>query len=127
MRQTTRIFARRILAPMPEIDFDWYLRDWLSATRTSQAELCRRTGWDKRKTSFLVNGQQDYRRQEINEAAAALNVETWELLLHPEDAMAMRQLRDTAISLARDKHESWKGFEGQDNGRDEPGGRRKRA
>ncbi|MFO6447840.1 hypothetical protein ACLBKU_11900 [Erythrobacter sp. NE805] len=81
---------------------DWFLAQWLAATKTTQAALGRRTGWDKRKTSFLVNGQQDYRRQDVNEAAAALSISPWELLLHPADAMAIRQVR-AAIRLAADQ------------------------
>jgi hypothetical protein len=81
---------------------DWFLAQWLAATKTTQAALGRRTGWDKRKTSFLVNGQQDYRRQEVNEAAAALNLHPWELLLHPADAMEIRQVR-SSIQLAADR------------------------
>ena len=79
---------------------DWFLRQWLATLHTSQAELERRTGWDKRKASHLVNGHQPYKRNLVNEAASALNVEPFELLLHPEDAYALRRLRETALRIA---------------------------
>jgi hypothetical protein len=92
---------------------DWFLAQWLAATRTTQAALGRRTGWDKRKTSFLVKGQQHYRREDINEAAAALNIHPWELLLHPADAMEIRQVR-TSIQLAADRRLEYKGATTED-------------
>lgn len=79
---------------------DWFLRQWLTTLRTSQADLERRTGWDKRKASHLVNGQQPYKRDTLNEAAAALNLEPFELLMHPEDAYALRRLRESALQIA---------------------------
>lgn len=85
---------------------DWYLRQWLASTGTTQAALARRTGWDRRKTSFLVNGHQEYRRQDVNDAALALNCEPFEILMHPSDAMAMRQVR-RAIALVADREESY--------------------
>lgn len=93
---------------------DWFLEAWLSATATTQAALCRRTGWDKRKASFLVNGRQEYRRTEINEAALALNVEPFELLMHPDDAMALRRMRRDALHIAAEKNTPWKHFEESD-------------
>lgn len=65
-----------------------------------QAQLCLATGWDKRKASELVNGKQRYNRDTVNEAAAALNIAPFELLLSPADAMALRRLRDTALAIA---------------------------
>jgi len=88
---------------------DWYLSRWLDATGLKQAGLERLTGWDKRKASFLVNGRQPYRRQEVNEAAAALNIEPFELLMHPEDAFALRRLRTDAIRIAAEKRTIWHG------------------
>lgn len=81
---------------------DWYLGQWLYTLSTSQAELERRTGWDKRKASHLVNGKQPYKRETVNEAADALNIEPFELLMHPDDAFALRRLRESAIQIAAD-------------------------
>ncbi|HKT85612.1 MAG TPA: helix-turn-helix transcriptional regulator [Novosphingobium sp.] len=83
---------------------DWYLRQWVETLHTSQAELERRTGWDKRKASHLMNGKQPYKRDTVNEAATALNIEPFELLMHPQDAFALRRLRENAIRIAAESH-----------------------
>jgi predicted XRE-type DNA-binding protein len=88
------------MAKKPE--FDWYLESWLRVARLNQARLSEITGWGKRKTSELVTGKQRYSRDTINEAASALSIRPFELLLHPADAMAIRRLRETAIAIAAD-------------------------
>lgn len=90
---------------------DWYLRQWLESTHTTQAALCRATGWDKRKASFLVNGRQPYSRGDVDEAALALNIEPFELLMHPEDAFALRRMRRDAIHIAAERRNPWRGFD----------------
>lgn len=87
---------------------DWYLGDWLATLRMKQVDLMRLTGWDKRKTSMLVSGRQPYQRDVINEAAFALNLQPFELLMHPQDAMALRRLRDSAIAIAADSRSSYR-------------------
>lgn len=79
---------------------DWHLRDWIIALDLSQAELDRRTDWGRRKTSDLMTGAQRYNRDTLNEAASALNIAPFEMLLHPSDAMAMRRMRDSALTIA---------------------------
>lgn len=88
---------------------DWFLRQWMATQRTSQAELERRTGWDKRKASHLVSGKQPYKRDTLNQAAAALNIAPFELLMHPEDAFALRRLRETALTIAAEPRTPFKG------------------
>lgn len=85
---------------MGDLSHDWYLRHWLETLHTSQADLERMTGWDKRKASFLVSGKQPYKRETVNQAATALNIEPFELLMHPDDAFALRRLRDSALRIA---------------------------
>ncbi len=82
---------------------DWYLADWLATLRIKQADLARLTDWDKRKTSFLVSGKQPYKREDVNEAAFALNIQPFELLMPPEQAMALRQLYATSLTIAAEK------------------------
>lgn len=90
---------------------DWFLRQWMESLHTSQAELERRTGWDKRKASHLVNCKQPYKRDTLNEAAMALHLEPFELLMHPDDAHALRRLRASALQIAAEKQSPWHGFE----------------
>ena len=81
---------------------DWYLPHWIAATGTAQADLVRRTDYPKSKMSMLVNGQRKYHRDDVNDLAQALNIEPFELLMHPDDAMRIRRLRETALSIAAD-------------------------
>lgn len=80
---------------------DWYLKEWLKATNTSQAELGRLTDYPKAKVSDLVTGKQRYNRDILNDVSKALNIAPHELLMHPEDAMALRQMRKAASEIVR--------------------------
>lgn len=82
---------------------DWFLAEWLTTLRMKQARLMEIADWDKRKTSELVNGKQRYNRDIINEAAAALNLQPYELLMHPDEAMAIRRMRESALRIAGDQ------------------------
>lgn len=78
---------------------NWYLREWMDLLGVNQAEMIRRTGWAKATASQLYNNVQDYSPKIVNEAAQALNVEPFELLLKPDRAMALRRLRDHALAI----------------------------
>lgn len=81
---------------------NWYLREWMDMLSVNQAEMCRRTGWSKATASQLYNNKQDYSPKIVREAAQALNVEGFELLMKPERAMALRRQREAALVLAHD-------------------------
>jgi transcriptional regulator with XRE-family HTH domain len=83
------------------IVLDWYLKEWLATTDTTQAELGRLTDYPKAKVSDLVTGKQRYNRDILNDVAKALNVFPYELLMHPEDAMAQRQMRAAARTIVK--------------------------
>lgn len=91
-------FYDRNMAAAPQ--YDWYLAEWLETLQVRQADLSRLTDWDKRKTSFLVSGKQPYKRDDVNEAAFALNLQPFELLMPPEQAMALRQLYASSVTIA---------------------------
>jgi transcriptional regulator with XRE-family HTH domain len=86
------------------IVLDWYLKEWLKATNTTQAELVRRTDYPKAKVSDLVTGKQRYNRDILNDIAEALNVYPYELLMHPEDAFAQRRIRKLAGQIVQIPH-----------------------
>jgi transcriptional regulator with XRE-family HTH domain len=73
-----------------------------------QADMCRLCGWSKATASQLYNNVQDYSPKSINEAASALDVEPFELLMKPERAMAFRRQLEAAIALAQDASETTK-------------------
>lgn len=65
----------------------------------NQAEMIRRTDWSKATASQLYNNVQDYSPKIVNEAARALNLMPFELLMRPDEAMALRRQREAAIVL----------------------------
>ena len=81
---------------------DWYLKEWLAATGKRQTDIVRDLDWNKAKISLMVRGKQAYTREEVNELAAYLNIKPHELLMHPEDAHALRRLRADMIRLAHE-------------------------
>jgi transcriptional regulator with XRE-family HTH domain len=94
---------------VPKGPINWYLSEWMAARglegRGAQTKMMALTGWSKATMSQLFNGTQDYSPKVVNEAAAALSVEPWELLMPPERAMAIRKLQSSAervVTLAHD-------------------------
>lgn len=82
------------------VDPDWYLREWAEHLGLRQAGLVNDLGWDKARASFVWNGKQPYRRDIVNEVSRWLGIEPYELLMHPEEALAIRDLRALAKSIA---------------------------
>ncbi|TKD50196.1 helix-turn-helix domain-containing protein [Sphingomonas baiyangensis] len=78
---------------------NWYLREWLGTLGVSQADLVGKTDLSKTTISLLVNARQDYDPTIVQTIADALNVRPYELLMQPEDAMALRRLRKDAIEV----------------------------
>ena len=83
---------------------DWYLKEWLAATNTSQADLVRLTDYPKAKVSDLVTGKQRYNRDILNDVANALNVYPFELLMHPSEAFARRRITKLAEEMVKVPH-----------------------
>lgn len=79
---------------------DWYLKEWLATLRKKQADIARDLDWNKARVSLMIRGEQQYNRDAVNELAAYLNIRPHELLMHPDDAMALRRLRENAIKIA---------------------------
>lgn len=79
---------------------DWYLKEWLRAVGKKQADMARDLEWNKAKVSLTASGKQPYDREDVNEASAYLNIAPYELLMHPDDAMALRRMRQDAARIA---------------------------
>jgi transcriptional regulator with XRE-family HTH domain len=94
----------------PKQNVAWHLAEWMAALRASQADMMERAGWSKATASLLYNCRQDLSSKLIFEAALALNIEPFELFMLPEQAMALRRLRDDAIRIAADKRNIWGHF-----------------
>jgi transcriptional regulator with XRE-family HTH domain len=82
---------------------NWFLREWMDALGVTQAEMIRRTDWSKATASQLYNNVQDYSPRLVNEAAKALNLETWELLMRPDRAFAIRKALAEELRLVAPK------------------------
>lgn len=96
---------------------DWFLPEWMDSLRVTQAELCRETGMSKSTVSEIVNGKTHYYRALVNELARALKVEPFELLMHPDEAFALRRMRQDALRIAAETRQAWHGFEPEDESR----------
>lgn len=79
---------------------DWYLKEWIETLNCSVTELRERTEWTHRIASQLVNRKLRWNRDHLSQAASALNLSAWELLMHPSDAMEVRQLRAQVLRAA---------------------------
>lgn len=98
----SRNMARR---GIPKGPVNWYLREWMDTLGVRQADMVERAGWSKATASQLYTGKQDYSPKVVNEAAQALNVAPFELLMRPEQAMAFRRIREDAIRVVADSQE----------------------
>ena len=83
-------------------DDDWHLQEWIAHLGKRQASLVNELGWDKAKANFLWHGKQPYKRDNVVEVARWLGIRPFELLMSPAEALALRQLRETAIAIAAD-------------------------
>jgi transcriptional regulator with XRE-family HTH domain len=68
----------------------------------TQAAMMKLTGWSKATMSQLYTGRQDFSPRLLKEAAAALEIEPYQLLMAPETAMALLRLRQDALLVVAD-------------------------
>lgn len=95
-------YYRRMAPPR----YDWFLSQWLRATGKKQADIVKDLEWNKARVSLMARGVQPYDRDSVNELAAYLNIRPHELLMHPDDAMAIRRLRAEMVRLAHETPET---------------------
>jgi hypothetical protein len=82
---------------------DWHLQEWLGHVGKRQSSLSNELGWNKQKANYVWHGRTAYRRDLVNEIAAWLAIEPYELLMRPRDALALRRLRETATQIANEQ------------------------
>ncbi len=87
---------------MPPPRHDWFLREWLRTLHKKQSDIVRDLDWNKARVSLMLRGEQPYTRDAVNELSAYLNLRPHELLMHPDDAMAIRRLKADMIRLAHE-------------------------
>jgi hypothetical protein len=83
--------------------YDWYFKDWARTLdiRFPHAWLQKEVGYSDGKASNVLTGKKRYDRDIINEVAEAMKVHPFELLMHPDDAMALRRMRAAAETIAQ--------------------------
>jgi hypothetical protein len=91
---------------IPKQGSNWFIREWMDMLGVRQRDMVERCDWSKATASQIYNGVQDYSPKIVKEAAQALNVEPWELLMQPERAMAIRRLQASAETIVRVAHEA---------------------
>jgi hypothetical protein len=77
-------------------DSDWYLKEWMAVKKLSQSRICQLSGWSAGKMHEIYHGSSQYRRETVNELADILDIEPFELLLHPTYCQWLRHLADVA-------------------------------
>lgn len=83
-----------------ETEPDWYLQEWAKVADKRQADLVNDLGWLKNHAYRIWHGKQPYRRDIVNTVAAWLGIEPYELLMPPQEALQIRQLREAALAIA---------------------------
>jgi len=80
----------------------WYLREWLRFKGVTQQWVADELNVQKSMVSRKTTGMTPYDREDIIAIARLLELEPFELLMAPADAMEIRQLRKS-IALAAEK------------------------
>ena len=96
----------------PVIQVTWYLTEWMDALNVRQRDMMERAGWSKTTASLLYNRQQDMNVELLKAAAVALNRETWELLMPPEEAFRIirhrREVQEEALRLVAEQTQAFR-------------------
>lgn len=79
---------------------DWYLKAWMKVVGVRQSDIMKETGYSKATMSDLSTGKQRFNRDILNEIAHVLHIRPYELLMHPDEAMAIRRVRESAVRIA---------------------------
>ncbi len=79
---------------------DWFLVAWCKSLGKRQSDLVADLGWNAAKASLFWSGKQRYHRDDVNEVSAYLGIQPFELLMHPDDANAIKRLRISARQIA---------------------------
>ncbi|HAJ03710.1 MAG TPA: hypothetical protein DCX75_08040 [Brevundimonas sp.] len=91
--------VKRASVPPSQLGHRWYLAEWAAHLGKIQADAQRDLGWPRAKASDLWNNKQRYTQESVDEAAAWLGLAPYELLLPPDEAIGLRQLREAAHAI----------------------------
>lgn len=87
---------------MAKPEFDWYLREWLDSkgVRYHHAWLQKETAWSDGKVTNVLSGKKRYDKDIVNLVSGKLGILPYELLMPPQLANAIRNMRTEAPKLA---------------------------
>lgn len=91
--------ARKKSKPPRSLSHHWYLAEWAQRLGVRQKDAIEKLGWSKAQASDLFTGKQRYTQDLIDEVSAWLQLEPFELLMAPEDALALRDMRASVARL----------------------------
>lgn len=91
--------TKRSSTPPAQLRHRWYFAEWTTHAGYKQADAERALGWPRGKMSDLWNQKQRYTQETVDEVAAWLELQPYELLLPPPEALALRQLRAAAHTI----------------------------
>lgn len=73
----------------------------MATLRVKQATLAKECGWTNSTMHGIYHGRTDYYRELVNLISSKLNIEPFELLMHPDEAMAHRRMRIAAEQMVK--------------------------
>lgn len=82
------------------LEKNWYLQEWVAHFKKRQASLTNELGWNKGRANGIWHGRQPYSRAIVNEVAAWLGIEPYELLMPPQKALQLRAFEEAAKAIA---------------------------
>lgn len=85
----------------PPATHDWYLREWFATMGLKQRDLVTKLDYQTQTAFNLWHSIQPYRRDHVEAISALLNIQPFELLMPPAEAMALRRLRATIAEVAK--------------------------
>lgn len=91
------------------VESDWQLQAWAKHLGKRQGDLVTELDWHKNAAHRIWHGKQPYRKDIVNQLANWLGIEPYELLMRPEDAIALRRLRETAQLIAAEAGKPFSG------------------
>lgn len=91
-------YAVHMVKPAPR--YDWYLVQWCELFGKKQSDLVASLDWNVSKASLFWKGAQRYHRDDVNDVAEFLGIHPYELLMHPDEANAIKRLRVSARQIA---------------------------
>lgn len=85
---------------------DWQLKAWMTYRGKRQADLVKELGWAKGRANKFYHGTHPYRRDVLNELSAWLEIQPFEMLMQPDEAIRLRRLRAAAFEVAANNAEA---------------------